>query len=947
MHPATITLASQRLRSIVCGSLKHASSLRLALLSALTLAVTLAATVAPARLAPSVPVKERLALPVPVGAVTQAYVDAVAPAPQPESSGTPSLEEVLNPDGSLRAGLSGSFDASGFAVTYGPDGGPRFVPVSTSSTLSDGYARFPYNVPNDNVLTVAVVGSDVYVGGFFTGLGGIPEANRIAKWNGSAWSALGGGANGVVRTLAVSGNGVYVGGNFTTVYSSGTTTVAGTGYIARWDGTSWSALGGGATGTVYAIAVSGSDVYVGGEFSGVYSSGTTMVDGTRYIVKWDGSAWSVLGGGTSSTVYAVAVSGSDVYVGGRFLSVYSSGTTEVTGTSRIAKWNGSAWSALGGGAQNWVYAIVVSGSDVYVGGEFSTVYSSGTTPVAATGYVARWDGSAWSALGGGVNNVVRAIAVSGSDVYIGGFFSSAYSSGTTPVDGTSRIAKWNGSAWSALGGGAQNDVQSIAVSGSNVYVGGSFGAVYSSGTTEVVGTWYIAKWDGSAWSAAIAVGKGSSNPVLALAVSGSDVYVGGNFRDLGGIAEADGIARWDGSAWRALGSGVNGAVQAIAVRGSDVYVGGVFTDFGGIAEADYVAKWNGSAWSALGGGASGNVNAIAVTGTNVYVGGRFSTVYSSGTTPVAGTGYIARWDGSAWHALGSGVNNVVHAIAASGSDVYAGGEFSNAGSVPGTRYIARWDGSAWNALGTGGNSSVLAIATSGAVVYVGGYFTSVHDGGGTPVPSTRYIAKWNGSAWSALGTGTQYGVFAIAVNESDVYVGGGFPSVLDGGGAPVAGTRYIAKWNGSAWSALGSGVDAPVFALAFGAASVAQAAVPALYIGGEFTAASDGTLANKFTYYTGSDLTPVGNDPEEGIATVHGALVTILGNGSGNPRVRIEGSGAVRAEVYDVLGRSVARVYDGEVSGTAEVSLPALSSGSYVVRVTSDGHATSHAVVVR
>ena len=78
-----------------------------------------------------------------------------------------------------------------------------------------------------------------------------------------------------------------------------------------------------------------------------------------------------------------------------------------------------------------------------------------------------------------------------------------------------------------------------------------------------------------------------------------------------------------------------------------------------------------------------------------------------------------------------------------------------------------------------------------------------------------------------------------------------------------------------------------------------------------------------------------------------GALVTILGNGSRTPKLRIEGSGAVRAEVFDVLGRSVATVYDGLVSGTAEARLLSLSSGSYVVRVTSDGRMTSHAVVVR
>jgi len=57
---------------------------------------------------------------------------------------------------------------------------------------------------------------------------------------------------------------------------------------------------------------------VGGAFNSVYSTGTTSVGSTGYIAKWNGSAWSALGGGVSSTVYALAVSGSDLYVGGTF-----------------------------------------------------------------------------------------------------------------------------------------------------------------------------------------------------------------------------------------------------------------------------------------------------------------------------------------------------------------------------------------------------------------------------------------------------------------------------------------------------------------------------------------------------------------------------------------------------------------------------------------------------
>ena len=89
----------------------------------------------------------------------------------------------------------------------------------------------------------------------------------------------------------------------------------------------------------------------------------------------------------------------------------------------------------------------------------------------AANYIAMWDGTTWHALGNGLNDYVYAIAVSGGDVYVGGQFTMA---GETPVG---RIAKWDGSSWSALGSGLNDSVTSIAVSGSNVYVGGAFSQV--------------------------------------------------------------------------------------------------------------------------------------------------------------------------------------------------------------------------------------------------------------------------------------------------------------------------------------------------------------------------------------------------------------------------------------------------------------------------------------
>jgi hypothetical protein len=79
---------------------------------------------------------------------------------------------------------------------------------------------------------------------------------------------------------------------------------------------------------------------------------------------------------------------------------------------------------------------------------------------------------------------------------------------------------------------------------------------------------------------------------------------------------------------------------------------------------------------------------------------------------------------------------------------------------------------------------------------ISGEFTVVSD------VIANYVAKWNGSSWSALGSGMNGSVYALAVSGSNVYAGGSFD--MAGG---VAATN-IAKWNGGSWSALGSGIVA-------------------------------------------------------------------------------------------------------------------------------------------
>ncbi len=371
--------------------------------------------------------------------------------------------------------------------------------------------------------------------------------------------------------------------------------------------------------------------------------------------------------------------------------------------------------------------------------------------------------------------------------------------------------------WSALGsngsgnGALTNTVTAVAVSANAVYVGGTF--VDAAGIPQAD---YLAMWNGSTWSALGSNGSGGgaiNGYVNALAVSGSDLYVGGNFTNAGGVPTADYVAKWNGSTWSALGSNgsgdgaLNNDVSAIEVSGNDVYVGGIFQNAGGVATADYLAEWNGNTWSGLGSNGTADgaigcggcvVDALGVSGGDVYVGGQFPSI--AGNALAAN---IAEWNGSSWSALGSNGSGgaalvgQVLSLAISGSDVYVGGLFGNVATIAQADFLAKWNGSAWSAVGSNGSGNgalsnvVRAISVSGTAIYVGGIF------GVAGNPKAGSIAAWNGSAWSALAASSSgssaltngSGVFALAASPTALFVGCG---CVDIAGIPEA--DFIASW---------------------------------------------------------------------------------------------------------------------------------------------------------
>lgn len=175
------------------------------------------------------------------------------------------------------------------------------------------------------------------------------------------------------------------------------------------------------------------------------------------------------------------------------------------------------------------------------------------------------------------------------------------------------------------------------------------------------------------------------------------------------------IFRWDGNSWEELGGGLPGTdVFDFAIYDGKLIASGVFdsTEFfpGGLA------AWDGKSWARLG-DALISPTALTIFDGNLIVGGNFDAVAG-----VAAEG-VARWDGANWSALGDGfdINPFqagVLAFTEFNGDLVAGGELETSGGTP-ISNIARWNGSSWEPIGTGLGSIIQGDKVSALTVYRG------------------------------------------------------------------------------------------------------------------------------------------------------------------------------------------------------------------------------------
>jgi hypothetical protein len=628
-------------------------------------------------------------------------------------------------------------------VNFDPDGAAGPLPVWNivgGGVVVPGFARAKLAAydgtrwrsldlpdPTGFVSAMIVFGGELYVAGSFTTIAGVAATN-IAKWNGTTWSPVGVGIQGTaINALGVFNNSLIAGGNFT---ASGATPLAD---LARWSGTAWVNIGSTSTGgVVNALTAIGNSLYVGGEFTSV--GGVAITN----LARWNGTTWSQCGQPngavrTLASFASVNIGSERVFVGGAFSAI---GT--VSNDAALFVPNTGAWSSLGTVllASPVRFLVRSTGINTY---ELAGIWRlCNPLPGGACGNsVYTLSGTIWTALSNSVLEA-NALGISGGQYIVGG------SAGVN----TSAFRRYNGTNWiDPPAVGAPAELTALA-EGAN---GEVFGGTWDGQASITTGLeHFVIRRDPASgvWTRLGSfVGVGSRIHSLLRMPSG-DLIAGGFFAQVNANPIAN-IARWNGTSWSSLGAGLNEIVYALErMPNGDVIAAGTFSAAGAVSVSG-LARWDGAGWSPVVGGLVGDAFALKqLPDGSLIVGGVFTAAGSINASN------IARFDGTNWFALGSGIvaqsmQPGVFAIERlPNGTIVAGGRFESAGGLPATN-IARWNGSAWSAMGPGLGATfsadgVAALQTlpSGELL-AGGRFTS---------PSAN-IAKWNGSAWVAANAG--------------------------------------------------------------------------------------------------------------------------------------------------------------------------------------------------
>lgn len=699
-------------------------------------------------------------------------------------------------------------------------------------------AADPSWVTNGEVKAATRIDQTVYVGGTFdyvgpfTGNGVVLDTGSGTRQSG--WPTVEGGQ--VLAAVPDGSGGWFIGGDFDKVGGQSRLNIA----HVRGDQTIDPSWNPGTNNTVRALVVSAGYLYIGGDFSTVAGLTRTRLAALSVTTGVPRNDWTPTASAAVRTMAMATVSGTTyVVIAGSFTTVNSTSHRRL---ARIRASDGASddgW--LPGILDDSVNALAIAGSTVYVAGSFDEFDDPNSSTNLTRHGLGSFDLStgaptAWTVdVGGGF---VNALLHDGSRLYAGGGFTSIGGesvAGLAAIDlGTGAVdTGWTPDPQVSLG---FPNVYALALHGTNLVVGGSFTSIGGELRDDLA----IVSRSGS--GAAISgfapnVMRDENTEVTALAVNGSDLYVGGDFRSVGGVDRGylaafsvdDGTA----TSWNPV---ADGPVEALAKRGtSTLYVGGSFSTIAGQAHANLAAlNTSGallpSAVPAVNGAVYGMV--VDDTAAQLVIGGAFTTIETEQHARLAAidlaSGHVLPWAPS--------VDGAVIAIALTSTRAYIGGNFTTVGvsARPNLAAVNRTTGVAdsWNPQP---NGRVAAIQVEGAgPVFAGGDFTTL--GGSVTRTNLAAIDQVTGAPTTWRSDATGGAVHALWLRDTALYVGGEFTSI-DGTARNRLAAVEVSDGDALPWNPNVTGTSAVVEEIEVVPGSFTSGEVKPgkVYIGGRFT----------------------------------------------------------------------------------------------------------------
>ncbi len=760
---------------------------------------------------------------------------AIAQRPSPNSN----VQDIISsPDGDIF--LSGSFSALGYRspnlarfdagtdipVHLGisvnntvhavlPDGDGGYY-LGGSFSIVDGISRQriahiladgtvdPDFSPtaNSTVLSLALAGEYLYIGGFITNINGV-SVQRLARVNATTGvldedfiPAI----NGSINALAVDGGNIYVGGSFSFVNTESRNRLAA--FDADGELLAWNPD---ANSTVEVLYAHNGVMYCGGSFSQIGGVASQTIAALNLTT---GGLTAFNAGAVNGSVTSILNDGTDILIGGSFSTI--AGSTR----SGVAKLNGTTGTllafspAVGGGA---VLSMAIDGDNLIIGGAFTTVNSETRNRMAElnknTGALSTRDFD--------LSSIVHSIAIIDGDIFAGGSFTYA------KERSRSRLAEIAASEYDIKpfdAGFINFSVNVMALDGEELFIGGSLITVSGSPRANF---------------ASINAMTGALNPlnpnvnstVNTIAFTEERIYIGGSFTTVSAQSRpyAAAIERTTGmlSSWNPA---PNSNVNTIAISNDDILMGGQFSYFDERNISSRIATFDapsGTLANLVDGNTFGTVNVLALDGDFLYAGGSFSTFAGQSRQN------FARFDmiNNQLDDLALNVNATVLAIDFADNKMYLGGTFTSVNDESRGRAAQfNLDTETLEPWNPGFNSNVLAIDAGAERLLFAGSFGNVSNISFGRVARFDLDAKAFDADFTPNFNST---VHSLAIHEDELYAGGFFGNVNGQVRSRLAGvnketgllTDLSHTFNGTPWSLH---VDADT-----------------LYAGGDFTTVSD------------------------------------------------------------------------------------------------------------